>query len=520
MSSVAQKTKLLIVDISPSMAQVLKTFADLNDHECDVFSDPALACQALKNRFENIDQGYDFVLLGWPEGETDILSELLGSLGTPDHSDLPLIVFSDDVKPEIQAISRKRGNTQSLLWHEHKRAADIIESLVFNDAPVSRSSSVKVAPSGVAKPAHQVLLVDSTPSVCNSLKELLQANHYQVNIASNAAEARTAVNTGAYDLVVTEFFLLGESGENLCRYLQSMDAETRPVYAVMTKDNIDSVVQRSLAVGAITCLDKSESIEVLFARINAIARGVAQKESGAVVAPKVAKPTLSQQSPELVQPEKVVVQKAEPEVIVEPVKVRRQKMLGTSAIESSISEALSKEDRGVCHSILMLDIKMIAAVTGDRLSIGNSDAMLKMVKSRLCALYTRENSLAYVDNGRFVFLLATSEVKQALLLSRKLVEIVPSMINFLSEVELVSHGSFIQLPQKTSHTPRFLLQHGVAACTRTELDKMDNKIYVVHKHQYLPTDKLDRQKPVKPAKVASKVAAKAAVHAENKAETA
>ncbi len=524
MSSVAQRIKLLIVDISPSMAQVLKTFADQHGYDCDVFSDSVLACEALKNRFVNIDQSYDFVLLGWPEGKIGIISDLLSRLGSVDHSDLPLIVLSDDVKPDIQALSRRRGNTHSLLWHEHKRAADIIESLVFADAPVSGSTNVKVVPSAVSKPSRQVLLVDSTSSVCNSLKELLEANNYQVNIVSTAAEARTAVSTGRYDLVVTEFFLLGESGENLCRYLKAMAAETRPVYAVMTKDIVDSVVQRSLAVGAITCLDKTESMEVLFARIHAIAQGVPQNVREAVVDTIAAEPIPVQQSLGALKPVEEVTQIADPEVSAPLMKTTRQKVLGVNAIESAIKDALSVDDEGICYSMLMLDIKMIAAATGDRLSIGGSEVMLKMVKARLAALYTRENSLAYVSNGRFVFLLATNEVKQALLLSRKLVEIVPSMINYLSEVELVSHGSFILLPRKTSQVPRFFLQHGAAGCARAELDKMDNKILVAHKNQYLPTDKLDRRKQVKPEHVASKgpvkVFAKVSVKGDKKIEAA
>ena len=53
MSSAVEKPKLLIVDTAPAMAQVLKTYAEHNSYEPDVFSDSQEACGALAQRFIN-----------------------------------------------------------------------------------------------------------------------------------------------------------------------------------------------------------------------------------------------------------------------------------------------------------------------------------------------------------------------------------------------------------------------------------------------------------------------------------
>ena len=87
--------------------------------------------------------------------------------------------------------------------------------------------------------SKSVLLVDDTPSVCHALRDVLESNGYRVTIANSAAEARSAVARNHFDLLLLEFFLQGESGEDLCRYLNSLHADKRPVYVVMTRKILD-----------------------------------------------------------------------------------------------------------------------------------------------------------------------------------------------------------------------------------------------------------------------------------------
>jgi len=284
MSNVVHKTKLLIVDTSPSMAQVLKTFADLHDYDADVFSDSSEACAALANRFSNFapgvgnDGGYDCVVLGWPKEQVRLIADLLGALGSADNSDLPLIVLSEEPDKDVQTLARRRAKTRTLLWRDHNRIENIVEGMVVREAHAAVSPALTQVQSHQPQIQEQrsksILLVDDTPSVCHALRDVLESNGYRVTIANSAAEARNVVTRNHFDLLLVEFFLQEESGEDLCRYLNSLHSDKRPVYAVMTRKILDSVLQRSLAVGAITCLDKSESTEILFARLDAIAKGL------------------------------------------------------------------------------------------------------------------------------------------------------------------------------------------------------------------------------------------------------
>jgi len=73
MSGIAQKPKLLIVDTSPAMAQVLSNYAQQENYQADVYSDPADACIALDKQTDD----YHCVVLGWPEGKLNIIADLL-----------------------------------------------------------------------------------------------------------------------------------------------------------------------------------------------------------------------------------------------------------------------------------------------------------------------------------------------------------------------------------------------------------------------------------------------------------
>ena len=285
MSSAVEKPKLLIVDTAPAMAQVLKTYVEHNSYEPDVFSDSQEACGALAQRFINpgATDSYDCMILGWPPGQTSIISDLLAELSSPDHSDLPIIVLSEEPDKDVQAFARRRRNTRTLLWSEYKRIEDLLEGIVISESPVDPAVAAEEATSNNLAPQKAVqsrararvlptsiLLVDNETEVCNSLKRLLETNGYTVAITNTAAEACNILDKRRFDLVLTQFTPDEESSIDFCKYIQTIKEDRRPVCATMTDASLDSAVQQSLAVGAIACLDKSESIEILFARVHTI----------------------------------------------------------------------------------------------------------------------------------------------------------------------------------------------------------------------------------------------------------
>ena len=640
MSNVVQKTKLLIVDTSPSMAQVLKTFADLHDYDADVFSDSVEACAALANRFSSFapgvgnSGGYDCVVLGWPKEQIKIIADLLGALGSVDNSDLPLIVLSEELDQDVQTLARRRAKTRTLLWRDHNRIEEIVEEMVVREAaavvsPVS--SQLQAGTHQIPNKGHRskrLLLVDDTPSVCLALRDTLENNGYRVTLVNSAAEARGAVAKKHFDLLLTEFFLQEESGEDLCRYINSLNSAIRPVCVLMTRKILDSVVQRSLAVGAISCLDKSESTETLFARLDAIAhrllpnvesariaqinnegahgavsgvtrlmqmsvaptvllndkriiiaanaeaarllaagdekalpsrsfekaihgapvkrssdqpvkalfrnlagasisvvyrsRDISSAEVGldgdvcmltfesvdenkatepaalagasvSAATPRIAE-GLSPEAKLLVSKEKLRVSNIEnapgkiaPGESISPVTV----LINAQRMERNIENALTSVDDHTT-SLLVIDIKMVAAITGDRLSLGQSEPLLELVRTELARQYTRDESLAYLDDGKFALLFESDNAEQAFALAEKLVALVPKLIDGLSDIELLSHAAFIELPRRSDISARYILKHCAAACLKTEIEGLDNQIFDINANEKLPPKRTDK----------------------------
>ncbi len=662
MSSQARKPKLLIVDTAPAMAQVLKTYALKKNLEADVFSDSAVACTALAERFANqqLAGGYDCMVLGWPQGEVRIISDLLITLASADHSDLPLIILSEEADKDVQALAHRRSRTQALLWRNYERIETVLQRLVVKEKPVIAApvaiSQIKSDHSQRSRTGQlqSVLLVDDAPVISHVLRKLLESNGYHVEVAGSGTDARKALNRKKFDLVVTELFLHDESGEELCRYMGSLSEKTRPVYAVMTSKKHASVVQQSLAVGAIACLDKSESSEVLFARLDAIATGLSSRiagyakghgaaEGAAHVQPEtcgiaeliqdVAMPALligkrrdilaaNQSAANLLSDGDIqALQSTDFEKSIHGVSVKRsledpvkalfrtlggktlsvayrgrdinaseygieddvclltfesvgqksRKLTADAAVvhadvesiviptatELSVDAPVADSELGVgevptavdgpiataalakelsavvpeelpaavveapqllsvreqierilksvagnsVYRLLMLDIKLSAIVTGDRISLGKSKPMLDIVEAEISNYTESGAALEYIGAGKFLLLFEAASAAQLRSTAEKLVDELPVLVSYLTDVQLVSHASFIELPRRSNLTAGYILKHCEAACMKIEMDGLDNTIYDIDAGNKLTpecrsSDKVKRVDPV------------------------
>jgi len=560
MSGNTQKPKLLIVDTSTSMAQVLNIYAKQENYQADVFSDPAEACIELDRQADK----YQCVVLGWPEGKMNIVADLISKLSEADHAELPLVIISQEESAVADTLSKHRSNTRTLLWKNYRQTTQIVDDMTaFNMSdPVSTASSV--------------LLVSHTRAACRELVSLLEAENYQVTQSSNLAQAKAALHSNLFDLVVSDYKLPESSAKELCEHLMTL--EPCPAYAFMADENLDDAVKNSLALGALTCFDKTVPTAGLFDRVNTIVKGLPQRAPS-----KVSKPVIEQvlvplagmlemtEEPALLIDDgqqivganrlamDIVAPNESNEIFREisatrvlgdwlnltqtkpesgkfssisgdqftveyrlkklegkslglegdhylltfmvldsaPVEVlpvvsteapravsRAPSILTPSALEQAIDSAVLKRKGTQVVSVLMLDIKMKAAVTGDRLSLGSSEPLLEIVKENFLLQYPRENSLAYLGKGRFGLLIQTPRVEQALNLSKKIVDSVPGLVNNAVDVELVSHAAFLRMPEHSSMTADLLLKHCTAACLKTAADGKDNSIYVIGKEPW------------------------------------
>ncbi len=189
-------------------------------------------------------------------------------------------------------------------------------------------------------------------------------------------------------------------------------------------------------------------------------------------------PPEPEQQPEQ-QPEPTI---AEPEPVANVPAVRRGAILGSHELNDAIDEQL-KLTAG-CQCLLLLNIEIVAT-SGDRMDLGSSEPMLKIVRGALANVYKGERSLAYLGNGQFAFLLSTARLQDALILSRKLLQIVPQMVRYADSLKLVSHGALLRYDDTlVNQRAEQVLQQCVAGC-ETSRERGDDLIYVIHMNQWV-----------------------------------
>ena len=120
--------------------------------------------------------------------------------------------------------------------------------------------------------AHHILVVEDDPASAESLKALLEANGFRVQLAKDGGQAHSAFRMRRPDFVITDLILPGENGFELIDRMKHSD-ETVPVLvlsAVSLKDS-KALTDRLGADGYIT---KPVAADVLLQEIQTIAQRV------------------------------------------------------------------------------------------------------------------------------------------------------------------------------------------------------------------------------------------------------
>ncbi len=116
--------------------------------------------------------------------------------------------------------------------------------------------------------AH-ILVVDDHRDIRDLVGRYLRRHSYRTTEAANAAEARTRLGTGVYDLVVLDIMMPGEDGLSLCRHLQESKGPPVILLSAMAEDT-DRIV--GLEIGADDYVSKPFNPRELLARIRAVLR--------------------------------------------------------------------------------------------------------------------------------------------------------------------------------------------------------------------------------------------------------
>lgn len=131
--------------------------------------------------------------------------------------------------------------------------------------------------------AH-ILLVEDEPSMQLGLKDNLELESYQVDIAGNGETGLQKIMTNSYDLVLLDVMLPKLSGFDVCKNARAAGIATPIILLTARGEEIDKIL--GLELGADDYITKPFSVRELLARVKALLRRTsnsAPKESAVTI---------------------------------------------------------------------------------------------------------------------------------------------------------------------------------------------------------------------------------------------
>lgn len=267
-------SRIMLVEPSATMRYVLKNYTDSNGYDTEGFTAFDKAYNALKRQFEVFDSEYRCVMIGWPSVRDKDSEAFLQLLESPDFHDLPVIVLSQDLRADARAWVAGRNHTVLVRWKEYRTVKDLLEQQLEQNF----DSDHDVFQSKFSNEDISILVVDDSPSIRYALRDLLKLQGYEVTVVGSHSQAIHAVHEQQFDIAVLDYYLQDSTGDELCQEIIS-DSEAGDITCtILTGTYSDHIIKRSLRAGAVECMFKNESSELLLARIDAISRMVRQRK--------------------------------------------------------------------------------------------------------------------------------------------------------------------------------------------------------------------------------------------------
>ena len=139
---------------------------------------------------------------------------------------------------------------------------------------MTASPTLEAASMPLADDAAHLLVVDDDRRIRELLSRILQRNGYRVTLAATAAEAHTHLRSFAFDLLVLDVMMPGESGLELAAAVRQ--SSEVPILMLTALTETDDRV-RGLEVGADDYLAKPYEARELLLRIASILRRAAPR---------------------------------------------------------------------------------------------------------------------------------------------------------------------------------------------------------------------------------------------------
>jgi DNA-binding response OmpR family regulator len=133
----------------------------------------------------------------------------------------------------------------------------------------------------------KILIVEDEPAMQLGLKDNLELELYQVDIAGDGEEGVNKIKTGAFDLILLDVMLPKLSGFDVCKTVRAAGIQTPIILLTARGEEMDKVL--GLELGADDYITKPFSLRELLARIKAILRRNVPRPAGSVTFVKIGK---------------------------------------------------------------------------------------------------------------------------------------------------------------------------------------------------------------------------------------
>jgi DNA-binding response OmpR family regulator len=117
---------------------------------------------------------------------------------------------------------------------------------------------------------QRILVVDDEPNMSRGLRDNLEFEGYEVEIADDGAAGLNKILTGSFDLVLLDVMMPQLSGFDVCRKVRESGSDVPIIFLTAKGEEIDKVL--GLELGSDDYITKPFSVRELLARVKAILR--------------------------------------------------------------------------------------------------------------------------------------------------------------------------------------------------------------------------------------------------------
>ncbi len=123
----------------------------------------------------------------------------------------------------------------------------------------------------------RILLVEDDEWIVGFMKRGLEAEEYEVDLASGKAQTLDLTESRTYDVIILDIFLGPDDGLDICRTLRRRSVET-PILVMTAKDSAETI-KASAEAGANAYLPKPFLFEELLVTIKRLRESSVSSDS-------------------------------------------------------------------------------------------------------------------------------------------------------------------------------------------------------------------------------------------------